>query len=486
MEKILIVDDEAINVKLLKRFLINNKDYEFEIFTSPVEALDFLLNDVNKAVVDCIITDLLMPTITGYDLIKTIRAKECYDYIPIIVATGLSEKETLKKVFDLGATDYIHKPMRRFEVQARVATALKLKNEIFMRKEKEKELNELLNSFKLQVEAVNASETGIVLLDNSDNITWANTSFEKLSGHSSEHLETYSWKNLLDSSHITEVRKNDLAFITKDGETKLTTVNKKKVSLGNDTSVVISIHDITEREENKQKLYKDINKARKIQQAVLPQNLTSDDITIQGIHKPVDDLGGDMYYWLEIAPSKYAVILLDVMGHGIATSLITMYVRSLIPDILKTSMSPSELLKSLNNAIIDFNRDFHDEMDYYFTSIAFVVDCKNHTLEYVNAGHPNGIILNNDFSITNLESNIPPIGLFDLSEIPTKSLSINNIKDIMLYTDGVSESPKIDFNHMIESLKSRATETPFKSWFNTANETEFDDDVSLIHISFKK
>ncbi len=56
----------------------------------------------------------------------------------------------------------------------------------------------------------------------------------------------------------------------------------------------------------------------------------------------------------------------------------------------------------------------------------------------------------------------------------------------MLYTDGVSESPKIDFNHMIESLKSRATETPFKSWFNTANETEFDDDVSLIHISFKK
>jgi PAS domain S-box len=119
--KVLIVDDESMNVKLLDAYLM----HEYDIISAygGVEALE----KVEAHNPDIILLDLMMPDITGYEVCKILKGSEKTRFIPIIMVTALSSLEDRIKGIDAGADDFLTKPLDRLEIKTRVGSLLRIK-----------------------------------------------------------------------------------------------------------------------------------------------------------------------------------------------------------------------------------------------------------------------------------------------------------------------------------------------------------------------
>ncbi len=120
---ILIVDDTPANLRLLSGILAQ-KDYMIRPVTDGALALSAARTDPP----DLILLDIMMPTMSGYDVCKQLKADERTRDISVIFISA--KQEILDKVtaFSLGAVDYITKPFQAEEVLARVETHLSLRN----------------------------------------------------------------------------------------------------------------------------------------------------------------------------------------------------------------------------------------------------------------------------------------------------------------------------------------------------------------------
>lgn len=116
---VLIVDDIPINVTLIEKML---KPFHFVIekANDGQTALDIVAD--NKP--DLILLDLMMPGINGYDVIKQLRAKEETKRLPIIVISALNSNEDVVKGYDLGANDFLTKPIIMNRLHTSVITQL--------------------------------------------------------------------------------------------------------------------------------------------------------------------------------------------------------------------------------------------------------------------------------------------------------------------------------------------------------------------------
>lgn len=103
---ILVVDDEPLLVRLNKRQL-ENSGFTVSVSTESRDALEQLTKAPDSF--DLLLTDLTMPGLSGTELIKEVRLHS--PELPVIVLTGLSDKETERELFDLGVTAVIIKPV---------------------------------------------------------------------------------------------------------------------------------------------------------------------------------------------------------------------------------------------------------------------------------------------------------------------------------------------------------------------------------------
>lgn len=120
--KILVVDDQPINVQLLKRKL-EREGMAVTAAYSGQEALNLVAADKP----DLILLDVMMPGMDGYTVIKQLRDHPLTRPIPVIFVTALDSEEDEESGLALGAVDYITKPLKPAIVLARVRTQIELK-----------------------------------------------------------------------------------------------------------------------------------------------------------------------------------------------------------------------------------------------------------------------------------------------------------------------------------------------------------------------
>lgn len=118
--KILIIDDEPTNLLILDESL--KAEYDTFLLGKADEAIE----RVKKVSPDLILLDIMMPKISGHDLIKILKANPNTAHIPIIFISALTDLQDETYGFSLGAVDYIPKPIRPAIVRARVKTHLSL------------------------------------------------------------------------------------------------------------------------------------------------------------------------------------------------------------------------------------------------------------------------------------------------------------------------------------------------------------------------
>ncbi|MFC1829556.1 adenylate/guanylate cyclase domain-containing protein [Thermodesulfobacteriota bacterium] len=119
--KVLVVDDTKINIDLLVETL--GDDYDVSVAMDGESALESVKDDLP----DLILLDIMMPGIDGYEVCRRLKADDKTKDIPVIFFTALGEVGDETRGFELGAADYIAKPISPTIVQARVRSILSLK-----------------------------------------------------------------------------------------------------------------------------------------------------------------------------------------------------------------------------------------------------------------------------------------------------------------------------------------------------------------------
>jgi PleD family two-component response regulator len=103
---ILVVDDSTTNVVLLEAIL-DEKGYRIETALNAKEAYAIIAQQSP----DLILLDLLMPKISGFDFLTQIRSNESTKNTPVIVVSALTDEENVSKIMEMGAIDFIKKPI---------------------------------------------------------------------------------------------------------------------------------------------------------------------------------------------------------------------------------------------------------------------------------------------------------------------------------------------------------------------------------------
>ncbi len=119
---VLIVDDTKINVDLLVDTL--GDEYDISVAMDGETALEIAESELP----DLILLDIMMPDMDGYEICQRLKADKKTSDIPIIFITAKAQEEDEIKGFELGAVDYITKPISPSKVRARAKTHLKLKD----------------------------------------------------------------------------------------------------------------------------------------------------------------------------------------------------------------------------------------------------------------------------------------------------------------------------------------------------------------------
>ena len=120
---LLIIDDNPTNLGVVVNYL---EDYGFEIMVARNGEIG--LKRAKYAEPDIILLDVMMPGIDGFETCRRLKADESTRNIPVIFMTALSSTEDKVKGFEVGAVDYVTKPIQQAEVLARITTHLRIRD----------------------------------------------------------------------------------------------------------------------------------------------------------------------------------------------------------------------------------------------------------------------------------------------------------------------------------------------------------------------
>lgn len=236
--------------------------------------------------------------------------------------------------------------------------------------------------------------------------------------------------------------------------------------------------------------------AKEIQKSALPAAVHSDEIQIDGLYLPSDLLGGDLYFWYRLREGTHGIVIMDVMGHGVASSLVSMSVRALLRNLMLSHKQPSEVLSKLNEHVYNLFRENTNLglISYYLTCVYAIVDTKHQSIRYAAAGHPPSFLWTKNGEVLELNEGTVPIGM--LPKLPCESVTLTYVPNetmLFFYTDGLLESEQIGTRQAIDLLKEQVKNSstlPIPSMMeqvktrqlDALQQRSFNDDVTMVTV----
>ena len=119
----MIVDDEPINIKVAQKYL-TLAGYRHIVGVSDSRTV---MAPIAQERPDIVLLDIMMPEVSGLEILQQIREEGQWAYLPVIVVTASDNEETKVQALELGATDFLGKPVNSTELVLRVRNALLVK-----------------------------------------------------------------------------------------------------------------------------------------------------------------------------------------------------------------------------------------------------------------------------------------------------------------------------------------------------------------------
>jgi len=189
--------------------------------------------------------------------------------------------------------------------------------------------------------------------------------------------------------------------------------------------------------ERDSRLRQELMLASQVQESVFPDDVDEPRIAIRSYYRASEELAGDLYAWYRIDDHRWAIAVIDAMGHGISSSLVSMFIASILKEAMRTLWSPERVFKELNRRLMGLQWE-NELIHYYCTGIYAAIDLDSNKVEYINAGHPSGYAFRSDGSLAaKLDVSSPPLGLFDKVELQSRTVRLSPGDRLYLFTDGV-------------------------------------------------
>jgi two-component system cell cycle response regulator len=179
---ILIVDDAPDNISLLRTMMLR-QGYQTFVATSGERALEI----AQRIQPDLVLLDIVMPGLDGLETCRRLKAQPSTAGIPVIFMSARGETDDIVAGFDIGAADYIPKPLRMEEVCARVRAQLRLSSGSDAQKEQADRLRMIVDSM----------DQGLLIVERCGRIQYANPSCDRYLGYAAEQLVGRSLADLV-------------------------------------------------------------------------------------------------------------------------------------------------------------------------------------------------------------------------------------------------------------------------------------------------
>lgn len=186
------------------------------------------------------------------------------------------------------------------------------------------------------------------------------------------------------------------------------------------------------------KMKKDLNFAKQLQHRILPENkVYYDALKIASVYVPCEMLGGDVYDVIEINESHIGMYIADVSGHGVTSSMMTMFIRQTLKNLGEKAIDPATTLRYLYHRYRELNID----EQYYITIFYGVYNKKAKTFTYSNGGHNcMPVILGRDRVYQIYMAGLPICGIFQDVHYDKEVLSLHSGEKLLFFTDGIIEA----------------------------------------------
>ena len=203
--------------------------------------------------------------------------------------------------------------------------------------------------------------------------------------------------------------------------------------------------DITEKRdmeklilEQNAKMKKDLNFAKQLQHRILPENrVYNNTLRIASAYIPCELLGGDVYDVIEINENYIGMYIADVSGHGVTSSMMTMFIGQTLKNLEEKAIDPAVTLRYLYHRY----RELHIDDQYYITVFYGVYDKKNKGFCYANAGHNcMPIILRQQHMEEVYMPGFPICTIFEDVQYENQELTLHPGDRLLFYTDGIVEA----------------------------------------------
>ncbi len=213
---------------------------------------------------------------------------------------------------------------------------------------------------------------------------------------------------------------------------------------------------------------RDLPSAAQLQQQLLPRSIDIENYQFKATFQPAAYLSGDWYDYWWVDKQHILFYLADVSGHGVTSSLLTSWMAA----FHKRADTPQQLIHKLNYMLIDKNIEKH------ITMIACLLDLKNNTITYCNAGHfPPAIHINEKKEVKILTTGSLPLGLTEDLAIDVVTLTMTENSQFILCSDGVLEpyagGLSEQFQQLITQLQYQQFQAPL----------HINDDIALLNLT---
>jgi len=399
--EIVIAEDSRIQAKILERRL-TDAGHRVRWGANGQAALD-LVRQQRPAI---IVSDIEMPTMTGYEFCKAVKSDAALRTIPFILLSTLADPLDIIRGLDAGADNYVTKPYEPDYLLGRI--------------------NSLLET-PLTVEEGAESTIDVAI---------AGQTFKVKAGRQQV-------LNLLVSTFENAVAKNqELIQTNQDLATAKERLERNNHELKELNEKIAAAND---------QMTRDLEAAARVQRSLLPaeEQLTFACGDVAWRYVPCHGLAGDFLNVFTLDDEHIGLFVVDVSGHGVPSSLLSVTVgRFLTP---KASDSSVLVRPGENGAVVvvppvevatELNRQFQSEdfSELYFTFVYCVVNTKTGQVRYTASGHPPLLRLPaaGDAAFQTLHS--LPIGFFPEAEYEEQTLQLEPGDRLYLYSDGVTEA----------------------------------------------
>jgi len=194
-------------------------------------------------------------------------------------------------------------------------------------------------------------------------------------------------------------------------------------------------------DEQRRRLEKELELSKRVQQALLPQSIPDiPGLEVAAFSQPARIVGGDYFDFFQFADGSSGFVIADVMGKGVAASLLMASLQASLRILVTQEVAPSEVVKRLNHLFVH-----NINLTKFVTLFLARHDKEANVLHYCNAGHNpplhfTGTQNGKPPTMKLVNSTSPAIGLVEEFRCDSSEIKLSAGDRLLLYTDGVTEA----------------------------------------------